>query len=178
MNAKANGPIEAAIVILMSILCLMLLGWITSCTQVKSGHPSVGARLVVQYAVLKYVGQAGDSNSQNLRAGRVAYVAGKAKDIVDNGVSSTIPELEKIVRMSIDWDKFSLQDRMLIEGLILVVRQELESRIGMGDETLSAEHKLLVAEVLGWVVDVSSTFHLSEQENRQIENAIEIAYDV
>jgi hypothetical protein len=128
-----------------------------STSMTKGGGSAVenaGARMVVQYATMKYISGAKGAQAQNARASRVADVASKAQALAQGGAASTIPLIEQAVRDQIDWTKVDMADRLLIDNLITLVRAELEARVSDGG--IPADQMLAVREVLGWVVSAAS----------------------
>lgn len=112
------------------------------------------ARASVQYAVGKFIVKEKTPEAQQARIDRLRKITGVAIDLVDSGMATTIPAIEDAVRASIDWTKFDLPDRILIDNLIAVVRLELEARIKPGGDNASALDSTLlldVREVLGWI---------------------------
>jgi len=141
-------------VMLIVTITAMLAGGtlVTGCSTTFAQPDTVensAARMTVQYAVMKYIAAAKDASQQQARADRVAAVAGKAIDLVDAGTVSTVPLIEQAVRDQIDWSTISLPDRLLIDNLIVLVRQELLARIR--DKAMPADTALAVRQVLSWI---------------------------
>lgn len=113
------------------------------------------ARLVAQYATMKYIGKAGGEEERRARAIRVVNVTLHAQGLVDSGITTTIPLIEQAVRDSIDWSRFDLADRMLVDSLIALIRQELEARMGKAGSVLGEDQRIAVSQMLGWVMSAA-----------------------
>lgn len=124
-------------IIVSMILALSLLG----CATLRSGDP--GPKLAVQYATLKYIGQ------DIPRAHRVADAVVRAEALLDGNIAVAIPELEAVIRDKIDISKLDAADRLLLDTLFTVVRDELQARLG--DGALNPEQLVEVRLVLAWV---------------------------
>lgn len=118
----------------------------------RSAVQQASARLIAQYATMKYIGKAGSEEARRDRAIRVVNVTLHAQGLVDTGITTTIPLIEKAVRDNIDWSRFDLADRMLVDNLIALIRQELEARMGQAGSVLGEEQRIAVSQMLGWVM--------------------------
>ncbi len=95
------------------------------------------AKLVVQYATLKYVGDSPE------RAGRVISVVTAADAVAAQG-AGTLDAFEAVI----PWDALEPADRLLARNLVAILRAEIEERLDLGGTAPLAEH---VSVVLGWV---------------------------
>lgn len=107
----------------------------------------VAARIGVQYATLKVID--GDTD----RATLVVSVADRAIALAEGEPVST-SVLEEQIRAAIPWDKLDDADKLLVELLILQVRNELDIRVA--DGLVDPERAAAAVEVLQWVRDAAA----------------------
>ena len=100
------------------------------------------AQVAVQYATIKVV------QDHPERAARVVEIARTLRTSAEDE-AATVALLEVLIRAKINWASLDAADRLLVDTLIIGVRQELLNRLG--DGVLSAENKLVVAQVAGWI---------------------------
>lgn len=138
----------------LALLAALTLGGCASMQQTGAALSTApqSAKIVVQYAAMKFIEKAGAPSAQQARAARVVDVAGKVQGLIDAGLVSTAPLIEQAVRDSINWSQFSPADRLLVDNLIALVRQELEARIGSAGAPLDSQQLIVVRDLLGWVV--------------------------
>lgn len=139
------------------LLVLVVALSITGCASMQQTGAALttapqSAKIVVQYATMKYIEKAGTYPAQQSRAMRVIDVASRAQIFVEAGTASTVPLLEQAVRDGIDWSRFTPADRLLVDNIITLVRQELEARIGATDAPIDDRQRIVIRELLGWVI--------------------------
>jgi hypothetical protein len=110
------------------------------------------ASLVVKYATMKVIEQAGATDAQFARATRIRSIAADVEKFA-GGEAVTIAALEAAVRAQLPSD-LSPADRFLADALVQSVVQELQARVGSG--LLNPEQLLQVRQVLGWVIEATS----------------------
>lgn len=111
------------------------------------------ARLIIQYSTLKYIEKAGDAPAQAARAGRVRSVAEQAMAMAAGG-NVILSALEASIRAEVAKLTLSPADRMLADGLISVVAQELSRKFGEG--VLSEQQLVQTRAVLSWVIEATA----------------------
>lgn len=127
--------------ILTALAVLLASLTLPSCSTI-SEHPAL-AQLAVQYAVVKVL----DNNPQH--APRVVEIATFLEENAGATQATTVLLLEQLVRAQINWDRLDAADKILVDALIVAVRQELVARLG--DGPLTGDNVLVVKEVAGWI---------------------------
>lgn len=139
---------SAALSVLIVLLAALFL---PGCTSLQQGDAT--AKLAVTYATLKTI-EAGDDHA--VRAAEVVAIAREAKRFL-NSETVTVALLEHSVRSRLPVD-LSPADRLLADSLIGAVVAELETRVGIG--VIDAEQRLVVNQVLGWIIDAASVYEV------------------
>lgn len=103
------------------------------------------AKLTIQYATLKYID--GDQD----KAQRVARIAAEAKGFVLAGAS--LDDVEAAVRARIPWDQLDDADKVLVNGLLDAIREELEFRVQ--HQLLDPDQVMAVSAVIAWVEEAA-----------------------
>lgn len=133
---------------LRALLASLIVALTFGCASMQTPEgQAAAARIGVQYATLKYVGE--DAG----KAQRVVDVADTAISLAETG-TVPIDVLEQQVREAIPWSDLDLADRQLVELLILQVRAELDARVVDGQ--VDPERAGDAVEVLKWVRDAAS----------------------
>ena len=101
------------------------------------------AKLVVQYATLKYVGDDVE------KAARVVAVADSVELAATSGEVGSLDALEALIPLA-DLDP---ADRLLATQLVSVIREELEQRLDLGSASELAEH---VGTLASWVREAAA----------------------
>ena len=109
------------------------------------------ASVVVKSATLKVIE---DADFPSYRAERVVRYATQAKDLLSGGPQTTVSALAAAVRASIQWDELETSDKLLVDGLIAFIQEELEQRVSKG--MLDADQQLAVSKVLDWVIEAAA----------------------
>lgn len=132
----------------VSILALTLA--LFGCSFLRES-PST-AKLVVQYSVAKFAEQS-SAERRLERLNNVKRIASSVKTLAANE-SATIPLLKNIVLEQVAKLHLSPADTVLAQGLIDVIAEQLGKKIGEG--LLKPEDKLLVADVMDWVIEAAT----------------------
>ncbi|CAB4182537.1 hypothetical protein UFOVP1077_10 [uncultured Caudovirales phage] len=123
---------------------------LTGCATLQSNEPV--AKLTIQVGVMKYVEAAPD---RAVRAARVVDVVTQAKTLVDlNEV--TLADVQAAVLVRLRASGLQPSDLILASALLDIVSNELNVKIGGG--VLSADQKVTVNNVLGWVSQAASFY--------------------
>lgn len=109
-------------------------------------HKAV-TKLAVQYATIKVIEKNPD------KAPRIVEIAQFVRTNAGSETAATVALLETAVRAQIDWTKLDPADTILVDTLIVTVRDELIARLG--DGPLAGDQLLVVAEVAGWIQDAA-----------------------
>lgn len=127
------------------LLSVLLMVGLSACATFETHAPV--AQLGVQVATMKVIEEHPE------RAGRIVEIADAALLLVDGGMESTVPLIDMAVRKQIDWQGLSPSDRLLVNALLLAVRDELQRRVG--DDALDETKLLQVRQVIVWVRDAA-----------------------
>jgi uncharacterized protein YceK len=131
------------------LFALALVFVLSGCASLGSDEgQQLAARIGVQYATLKVIGDDAD------RAATVVSVIDSAIELVEGGDALPIDLLEAEIRDVIPFDKLDQADTLLVELLILQVREELDLRVD--DGLIDPEKVAKVLEVLTWVRDAAA----------------------
>lgn len=122
----------------------------TGCATLQNNSGS--ARLVVSYATLKVIEAGKSPEAQAERAQNIRRIASDAKSILDLE-SVSLEFLQSAVRARLADLSLSPADRMLADGLVNLIVQELQLKVDSG--VLSEEQRYRVSTVLGWVIDAT-----------------------
>lgn len=109
------------------------------------------AKLVTQYAVLKYAENIPD-DQRTARVERIRTIATDVKALASG--DTTLVALHDVVNQQLDKAGLSAADRLLANGLVDVIVAELQARIG--DGVLSPEQRVQVVAVLDWVIQATA----------------------
>ena len=109
------------------------------------------AKLVTQYATIKYIEQIPEADKIERKA-RIVAVATDAKALASG--DTTLTALQTAVNEQLDKAGLSPADRLLANGLVEIIVAELQARIGEG--VLSPEQRVQVVEVLDWVIQAAA----------------------
>ena len=109
------------------------------------------AQLVTQFAVLKYA-ERFEEGARAERMGRIRSIATTVKGLAEG--ETTLPLLQAAVASQLDKAGLSPADRLLADGLVQLIAQELQSRIGAG--VLSPEQLVAVRKVMDWIVSAAT----------------------
>lgn len=109
------------------------------------------AKLVTQYAVMKFAEQSSDER----RVERIANVRKIAEDVKSLAANQTVsvPGLQAAVMAQVAKLGLSPADSFLASALVQVVADELAAKIG--DGVISPEKMLVVSQVMDWVIDAT-----------------------
>lgn len=118
---------------------------LSSCASFERHEPS--ARLVTQYAVLKYAERL-PVESRNVRVDRIRAIAAEVKALASGETSLAL--LQLAVSSQLDKAQLSPADRLLADGLVQIISAELQRRIGEG--VLSGDQRVQVVTVMEWVI--------------------------
>lgn len=142
-RSKCYG--HGIIIAVAAIAAMMLSGCQTLQTQPAT------AKLTIQYAVLKFAEQSGG----DVRASRLANVKKIAIDVkaLASGSSTNVGFLHDAVNDQLLKLKLSPADRLLANGLVDIVTNELLQRIGTG--ALSPDQVLAVSQVMDWIIEAT-----------------------
>lgn len=110
------------------------------------------AKLVVQYSVAKFAEQSGVEARQS-RVDNIKRVALQVRSVASDD-STTIPLLKELAVVQLGKLHLSPADTVLASGLIDVIAEQLNLKIG--DGLLKAEDKLVVSQVMDWVVEAAT----------------------
>ena len=122
----------------------------TGCATLQNNSGS--ARLVVSYATLKVIEAGKSSEAQAERALNIRRIASDAKSFLDLE-SVSLEFLQSSVRARLADLDLSPADRMLADGLVNLIVQELQLKVDSG--VLSDDQRYRVSTVLGWVIDAT-----------------------
>ena len=124
---------------------------LAGCASLQANSGS--ARLVVSYATLKVIEAGKSPEAQAQRAENIRRIATDAKSFLDLE-SVSLEFLQSAVRARLADLDLSPADRMLADGLVTLIVQELQLKVDSG--VLSTEQRYRVSTVLGWVIDATS----------------------
>lgn len=130
---------------IMSLVLSTLLG----CTLFRD-NPSA-ARLAIQYSVAKFSEQSSADHRQE-RLNNVKRVAMEVKAIADKE-STSLVLLRSAVMVEVAKLHLSPADTVLASGLVDLIAEQLTKRIG--DGVLKPEDKLVVKDVMDWVIEAA-----------------------
>lgn len=108
------------------------------------------AKLVTQYATLKYIEQI-PTDQKAERKARIVAVATDVKALASG--ESTLSALQAAVNQQLDKAGLSPADRLLANGLVEILVAEIQIRVGEG--VLSPEQRVQVVEVIDWVLQAA-----------------------
>lgn len=128
-----------------AIITLVAVALLAGCAALQRQDPT--ARLTVQYATLKYIAE--DAS----KAARVAEIAQDARDSLDAG-SVTLSLLDAALRERIDWSRLDTADRLLLDSLLVMLRDELEHRFG--DGLLDGDARVQIRVVADWIIQAAA----------------------
>jgi hypothetical protein len=129
---------------------------LVGCVGCETLEKSPGtASLVVQYATAKVIEAGKTTEERAERAARIKAIAADAKTWFD-GDDVTVGVLQAAAQARIAKLDLSPADRMLANGLVQVVVEELQKKVGEG--VLSPEQKLTVSQVLGWIAGAADLY--------------------
>lgn len=120
-----------------------------SCATIEQ-NPNT-AKLVTQYAVLKFAEQSSDGRRAE-RISNVIKIATDVKAIAANEVTS-ISSLRGVVGTQVAKLGLSPADQLLAFGLADIVAQELIKRVGEGQ--LNDSQRLVVGQVCDWIIEAA-----------------------
>lgn len=126
---------------LITLAVILSLCLLTACALMRSNES--GVRLAVQYATAKVV------DGDPTKADKVMEIAARAREHVTGPTSATVSQLDAVVRAQIPWDSLDMADRLLVDALLLELRDELARRLG--DGVLNDTQRLQVAAVITWI---------------------------
>jgi hypothetical protein len=132
-----------------ALFCILIALAMTGCSMLSKPENQPAARLAVQYATLKAIEQGDDHKA---RAERIKSIAIDVQTLFKSDEQATIPALDQLIHERLP-DTLSPADKLLADNLILVITQELQSRVGTG--VLTPEQMLVATEVLQWVIDAT-----------------------
>ncbi len=143
-SQKFRSLFVAALVCCLSVSCSFLS---TGCATTANGDRSLLVHAGVSYATAKVI--KGDAE----RAQRVVAIAGAVRQLAGNEQVESVALLDAYIRGRIDWTKLDAADQVLVNVLLLEVRNVLEKRIGA--DPITGAKLLVVAEVAGWIEDAA-----------------------
>lgn len=127
-----------------------------ACVGCETLEKSPGtASLVVQYATAKVIESGKTADERSARAARIKTIAEEARTWFD-GEDVTIGFLEAAAQARIAKLNLGAADTLLANGLVQVIVQELQKKVGEG--VLSPESKMTVSQVLGWIVGAADLY--------------------
>lgn len=88
------------------------------------------------------------------RAQRVAKVANIAQDLVNDETPLNLVEAR--IRSEIRWDDYTVDEQIIIDELLRVIRTEIEERVSLG--VLDAEQRVLVSYTIEQVLSVAGRY--------------------
>lgn len=127
------------------VIIPILLIALSGCASLEKHEPT--ARLVTQYAVLKYAEKL-PADSRAARIERIRTIAIEVKAMTTGETSLSL--LQLAVASQLDKAGLSPADRLLADGLVQIISAELEERIGTG--VLAPEQLVQVSEVMDWII--------------------------
>jgi predicted small secreted protein/molybdopterin converting factor small subunit len=127
---------------------LVALALLVSGCPTTPGTQKSMAKLAVQIAVIKVA-----ANNPE-KAARVASIAKAVKEIAGDENANTVDLLVAIARAKVDKLNLANEDRILANGLIDLVGEELKAKLGEG--VLTSDKLLFVGEVAGWIIDTAA----------------------
>ena len=123
------------------ILAGMLVG-MAGCSLLEVVEDSpMASYIVVQQSTLRFIGDDME------RAERVMEIAEQVEEYAAGTV--TVALLIDYTRAQVRWDKMSLADAALLDGLLMQLSFSLEDKMGTGE--LSPEDLVNVQTVVGWI---------------------------
>ena len=135
---------------LLAVIMILLITACSSTGDRLSSETSFVSTLAINYATLKVIENSGAPVNKALR---IVAIASDTKALLDTGAVALVPQLEQAVRKQIDWTSLDASDTLLVNALLLAVKQELSLRIDGG--TLDANAVLTVARVLDIVIQAA-----------------------
>lgn len=136
----------------LALFCVLVV--LPGCAALKDNTAS--EKVLTQYAVMKVI--EADRNNMPARAIRIHDIASQAKSFFDTG-TTTLPDLAAEVNKRLEPLNLSPADRLLASALIdTVVAQLQQTGATQLSGTLSAEQRLQVSTVLGWVADAAAFY--------------------
>lgn len=146
-----QSPLSTHVIVgVVFLILLSMLLMLPGCTFFKES-PST-AKMLVQYSVAKYAEQSSaETRPQHLT--NIKTIATAVKSI-SSGEPVSIVQLESIVGTKVSQLQLSPSDLTLANGLISVIGEQLQQKIGAG--LLKPEDKVLIAEVMDWIIEAAT----------------------
>ena len=124
---------------------------LTGCKTLEENQS--GARLVVTYAVMKYVERGDTAEDRARKAQRIRAIASDVQRLA-SGDPVTLTFIGEAVRAQLAPLNLSPADLFLANELLNLLMTELQTKVGEG--ILDADQLVQVATVLGWVIEATA----------------------
>lgn len=124
------------------VLCITLA--ISACSVIESHTES--SKLVVQYAVLKFV-MSEDMSHRQERAEKILQIAKEGRALFDSR-ALPIEHIEDLMRERIDWEKLDAADTLIVNALIERIVIEVDGAVDVGEDV-----HITGSKILSWVID-------------------------
>lgn len=128
--------------LLLALTCLAL----SACSFVDEREDT--ARLAVMYATIKVIDEDAD------RADRVIEITREVKGYASGEASLTVEGLIAEVRDQIRWDRLDAADELLVQALLIELRDRLKERFD-GDY-IPQDLAITVDKVADWVISAAA----------------------
>lgn len=129
------------------ILSVILVLSLSGCALFSNMQPNQ-KELAVKYATFKIIGGKAE------RALKIVKWVNDAKGYINSDEEVKISYLDTALRKRIPWDKFDPEEALMIDAIIMEVKQKLLADLGGGVLTVEQEIKLF--KVLDWVEATAS----------------------
>lgn len=134
---------------LTALLVAAVLGVSTGCATLSGeGGDNAAAKTAVQVATIKVI------DEQPSRAQRVVAIADRLDDLISDDATTSLDDVERRVRASIDWSGLDTAEKLVVNRLIDAVRLEIDTRLEadqLSADVLDERDELAVQQIIDWI---------------------------
>lgn len=145
--------------IIKSILIALVL-FIAGCSSVDINKNSIPLNLITRAAVSRALIEHPDW-------ARPAYgITEQAINLLQGNKIVKIDELEKYIRKEIQWDKLTIDEQVLMDALIMTVKDSIEQYLQDNNLSTTSDTKIHLIKVLIWINETAYRYTLEEPNGK------------
>lgn len=145
--------------IVKSILMALVL-FVVSCSSADINKNSIPLDLITRAAVSRALLEHPDWASP-------AYgITEQAINLLQDSKIVKIDELEKYIRKEIQWDKLTIDEQVLMDALIMAVKDSIEQYLQDNNLSTSSDTKIHLIKVLIWINETAYRYTLEDANGK------------